>query len=36
MDASRAGIADLSDLFATPIDDPGKVSSVKILQPGFK
>lgn len=37
-DATRAGISDLCDLYATPVDDPSQPSPVglRILRPGFR
>ncbi|KAL4426664.1 hypothetical protein ABPG77_004720 [Micractinium sp. CCAP 211/92] len=37
-DATRAGISDLCDLYATPVDDPSKPSPVglRILRPGMR
>lgn len=37
-DATRAGVADLCDLYATPVDDPSAPSPVglRILHPGFR
>jgi len=36
MDATRCGVSDLCDLFATPMDDPSKPSPIRIVHPGFK
>ena len=36
MDATRAGISDLCDLYATPVDDPSKPSTLRIVAPGFR